>query len=236
MTYKRKTKKVLFSIGGSLIVPPEGINIPFLSGLNKFIRNQLALHPDSQFFLVTGGGSTARGYSNAGKKAVSHELTKEDQDWIGLHATRLNAHLIKTIFRDIAHPHIIRNYDIIRKIPEPLVLAAGWQPGWSTDYCATLLCEDYGIDTIINLSNIKKVYDKDPNEFKDAKPIDHLNWKEFRAMVGDKWIPGMHAPFDPIAAKKAQAIGAKVIVMSGENFPNIKRYLAGKSFVGTVIE
>lgn len=234
MNYRRQ--KILFSVGGSLIVPPGGINIPFLSGLNTFIRNQLALHPDSQFFLVAGGGSTARNYRDAGRETVGHKLTNEDLDWIGLHATRLNAHLIRTIFHDIAHPHIIRNYEIIRKAPEPVVIAAGWQPGWSTDYCATLLCEDYGIDTIINLSNITKVFDKDPNVYKDAKSIDHLNWKEFRAMVGDKWIPGMHAPFDPIAAKKAQELGAKVIVMSGDDFPNIKRYLEGKKFVGTVIE
>ena len=32
----------------------------------------------------------------------------------------------------------------------------------------------------MNLSNISRVYDKDPNEHKDAKPFDKISWKEFR--------------------------------------------------------
>lgn len=229
-------KKILFSVGGSVVVPEGGINTDFLRDLNFFVRNQLAQDTKRQFFLVAGGGTTARSYRDAGKAVLEHELTNEDLDWIGLHATRLNAQLIKTIFRDIAHPHIIKNYDIIRKVKEPVVLAAGWKPGWSTDYCATLLCEDYEVDTIINISNITQVYDKDPNQYNDAKPIEKMSWKDFRKMVGDKWIPGMHAPFDPIAAKKAQALGTKVIVLSGNNFDNIKKYFRGEKFVGTTIE
>jgi uridylate kinase len=116
------------------------------------------------------------------------------------------------------------------------VIAAGWKPGWSTDYCATLICEDYNVPLIINLSNIEKVYDKDPNKFKDAKPKDSMSWKEFRAMVGDKWTPGMHAPFDPIAAKRSDELGIKVAVMNGNNLENASNFLNGKKFVGTVIE
>lgn len=229
-------KKIIFSVGGSIIVPEGGINTDFLRDLSFFVRNQLAQDTKRQFFLVAGGGTTARKYRDAGKAVLERELTNEDLDWIGLHATRLNAQLIKTIFKDIAHPHIIKNYDIIRKVKEPVVLAAGWKPGWSTDYCATLLCEDYDVDTIINISNVTQVYDKDPNKFPDAKPIDHMSWKDFRKMVGDKWIPGMHAPFDPIAARKAQELGTKVVVLSGSDFENIKRYFRGEKFVGTIIE
>ena len=34
-------------------------------------------------------------------------VTDEDKDWIGIHATRLNAHLLRTIFRDVADPVVI---------------------------------------------------------------------------------------------------------------------------------
>lgn len=231
-----KRERIIISVGGSLIAPPGGLNTNFLGELNIFIRKQLAQNPMLQFFLVIGGGATARTYRDAGKEVIGHELTNEDLDWIGLHATRLNAHLIKTIFQDIAHYYIIRNYDIIRKASEPIVLAAGWQPGWSTDYCATILCEDYHTSTIINLSNISQVYNKDPNKYKNAKAIAKLSWKKFRVMVGDTWIPGMHAPFDPIAAEKAEKLGIKVVVMHGNDFKNVENYLAGQSFVGTVIE
>lgn len=230
------TEKVIMSLGGSLIVPDSGIDTDFLSNLNTFIRNKLHENPKRQFFLVVGGGSTARHYRDAGKTVIGHELTRDDLDWLGIHASRLNAQLIRTIFRDIAHPYIIKHYEIIRKVTEPLVVAAAWKPGWSTDYDAVLLCEDYGGKTVINLSNITQVYDKDPKDNPDAKPIEKASWEEFRKIVGEEWIPGMHAPFDPIASKKAEELGVKAVIMDGHDFDNIEKYFKGEKFVGTTIE
>jgi uridylate kinase len=225
----------VISVGGSLIVPNTGIDTKFLNELNTFIRSQLAKHPNRQFFLVIGGGAVARHYRDAGVQVLHRELTPDDLDWLGIQATRLNAQLIRSVFQDIAHPNIIRNYDIIRKPKESVVVAAGWKPGWSTDYCAILLCEDYGAKKVINISNVQQVYDKDPNEYKDAKPYSAISWKSFRAMVGDKWTPGLHTPFDPIAAKSAEDLDVSVVVV-GKDFSNIESYLEGKEFLGTVIE
>lgn len=230
------TEKIVMSIGGSLIVPSGGIDTKFLTKLNKFIRDQLAKNKNRQFFLVIGGGQIARQYRDAGEDVIGHRLTIDDLDWLGVHATRLNAQLLRTIFRDIAHPYLIKHYEIIRKVTEPVVIASGWKPGWSTDFDAVLLCEDYNVTEVINLSNIEKVYDKDPKKFKDAKPIDKISWKGFRKLVGDKWVPGMHAPFDPVAAQKAEQLGVKVVVLSGHSFENLESYFKGKKFTGTVIE
>ncbi len=227
--------KVIISVGGSLVVPNGGIDTEFLKRLNAFVRNQLANHKERQFFLVIGGGTTARHYRDAGREVVGHDLTEDDMDWLGIHATRLNAQLVRTIFRDIAHPNLIKHYEIIRKVPEQVVVAAGWRPGWSTDYCATLLCEDYHIKTVINMSNISQVYEKDPRQFPEAKPIDKISWAGFRGLIGDKWSPGMNAPFDPIAAKRAQEFGIKVVVL-GKDFTNLTNFFENKQFIGTVIE
>lgn len=231
-----KAEKIVISLGGSLVIPNGGADIKFLTQLNKFIRAKLAENKNRQFFLVVGGGATARRYRDTARDIVGHELTRDDLDWLGIHATRLNAHLIRTIFRDIAHPYIIKHYDIIRKVKEPVVVASGWKPGWSTDFDAVLLCDDYDVKTIVNLSNIDRAYDKDPNKVKDAKPYDHISWKDFRKIVGDEWIPGMNAPFDPVAAQKAQELGVKVVILNGYNFENLEKYFAGKKFVGTIIE
>lgn len=227
--------KIIISVGGSLVVPQGGIHTEFLKKLNSFIRNQLSKHPNRQFFLEIGGGATARQYRDAGAEVIGHELTRDDLDWLGIHATRLNAQLVRTIFRDIAHPHLIKKYEIIRKVTESVVVAAGWKPGWSTDYCAILLCEDYGAKKVLNLSNIPQVYTDDPKTNPDAKPIERISWEDFRKIVGDEWTPGLNMPFDPIAAKKAQELGVQVVVMSGDDFENIENYLAGKPFVGTTI-
>ncbi|OGH16292.1 MAG: aspartate kinase [Candidatus Levybacteria bacterium RIFCSPHIGHO2_02_FULL_37_10] len=228
--------KIVISVGGSLIVPNGGIDTAFLIKFNKFIRARLAENKKRQFFLIVGGGITTRHYQNAARKVIGDKLTHNDLDWLGIHATRLNAHLIRTIFRDVAHNYILKHYEIIRKVEESVVVGSGWKPGWSTDFCAIMTCQDYDVKTVINLSNINQIYDKDPNKFKDAKPIDEISWKDLRELVGDKWTPGMHVPFDPIAAKKAQSLGVKAIIINGNNFENLENYFSGKKFLGTVIE
>lgn len=227
--------RIIISVGGSLIVPNGGIDTKFLIKFNKFIRARLAENKKRQFFLIVGGGATTRHYQKAAGEAIGDKLTHDDLDWLGIHATRLNAHLIRTIFRDIAHHYILKHYEIIRKVEESVVVGSGWKPGWSTDFCAIMACQDYDVKTVINLSNINQIYDKDPSKFKDAKPINKISWKELRKLVGNEWTPGMHVPFDPIAAKKAQDLDVKVVVVNGNNFDNVEKYFDGKKFVGTTI-
>jgi len=236
MSLAKKKEKIVISLGGSLVVPDGQINTKFLSEFNRFVRKKIAEKQDRQFFIVVGGGMVARHYRDAGKEVLRHELTSDDLDWLGIHATRLNAHLLRTIFRDLAHPFIIKHYDIIRKVTEPVVVAAGWKPGWSTDYDAVLLCEDYGIDSVLNLSNIDRLYNKDPRKFSDAKPINKISWREFQILVGKEWIPGMNAPFDPVASKKASELGIKVVILKGDNLKNLDNYFKKKKFVGTIIK
>ncbi len=229
-------QKVVLSVGGSLLVPDGGVSVEFLANLNSFIRSELKQNPNLQFFLVVGGGTIARKYRDAGRDVVGHDLSPDDLDWLGIHATKLNAHLVRTVFRDIAHPFVIKHYEIIRKVEENVIVAAGWKPGWSTDFCATMICEDYNVKTVLNLTNIPQVYTADPRKDPSATPIDKITWTEFRKLVGDTWDPGMNMPFDPIASKKAQELGLTVKILKGDDFNNIKRALDGESFFGTVIE
>ncbi|MBI3342975.1 UMP kinase, partial [Candidatus Gottesmanbacteria bacterium] len=184
--------------------------------------------------IVVGGGATTRHYQ-AAARSVHGQIENEDLDWIGIHATRLNAHLLRIIFRDISHSHVLKHYEIIRKTDDPVVIAAGWKPGWSTDYCAITVCQDYGIANIVNMTNIDKVYDHDPKKFPDAKPIDSISWKAYRKMAGNTWVPGMNLPFDPIASKLAAELGVTVKILNGKNLPNLAKALDGKEFVGTTI-
>jgi uridylate kinase len=231
--FNKPQETIVLSMGGSLIIPNGGVDTQFLKKLNTFIREQIK--HNRRFLITIGGGKTARDYRDAGKSVIG-KLTNEDLDWIGIHATRLNAHLVRTIFQDIAHPRIIENYD--RRLTnwnEPIAIGAGWKPGWSTDYCAVLLARDYKASVIINLSNTDWVYDRDPNKFKDAKIIKKTTWDFFETLTGDTWIPGMNLPFDPIASKLAKKLGLTVITTNGSNFSNLKNILEGENFKGTVI-
>lgn len=223
-------KTIIISLGGSIIVPDK-IDISFLKNFKNLINN--FVKKNYRFIIYCGGGSTARMYQNAYKKIIGEN--QEALDWIGINATYLNAVLLKTIFYGIAEEYIIQ--DPIKKIKfdKKILVAAGWKPGWSTDYDAVLVAKNLGVDEIINMSNIDYVYNKDPNKFKDAKPIKQISWKNFRKLVGSKWKAGLSMPFDPIAAKEAEKIKLKVIIL-GRDLDNLSDFLNNKKFKGTIIK
>lgn len=227
----------IISLGGSIVVPKEGIDWKFLKSFRKLIVGEIK--KGKKFVVIIGGGSVAREYQKAASKIV--KLTNDDRDWLGIHATRMNAHLIKTIFWEYAHPRINKNPNTKEDLKkhfargEGIMVAGGWRPGWSTDYVATILAGRLDAKTIINLSNIDYVCDKDPRKFKDAKKLKKTDWKNFRKIVGDKWDPGLNAPFDPVASKNAERLGLEVLIMNGRNLKNLKNYFAGKKFKGTIV-
>jgi len=227
---KKSSKRYIISLGGSLIVPDE-IDVKFLFGFKKVIESGINL--GEKFLLITGGGRTSRRYSEAAK--ALGDLNPDDLDWLGIHSTRLNGHLLRTIFRKHAHRRIITNPMRPEKGDESVMIAAGYRPGWSTDYVAVLLAKKYKAEAIVNLSNIDYVYDKDPRKFKDAKPIKSIGWADFRKIVGNKWDPGLNLPFDPVASRLAEKMGLRVAILNGKNLPNLKNFLAGKKFKGTII-
>lgn len=227
-------KTIIISVGGSLIIPNGGIDCEFLAKFNNLIRKEVK--KGKRFLLVAGGGNIMRLYRDAAT-LVTKGISNEDLDWLAIHITRVNAHLLRTMFYDIAHPRIIENYDYkLINWTEPLAIGAGWKPGWSTDYDAVILARDYKGKIIINLSNIDYVYDKDPNKYKDAKKIEKITWTEMEKIVGDKWTPGLNMPFDPIATKLAKKLGLTVIVTNGRNFENTDCIIAGEKFIGTIIQ
>lgn len=225
----------VLSLGGSLVVPNGGIDVEFLTKFHDFIRDQVS-SKQRRFFITVGGGAITRDYQKAARAVRQEDLNDGDADWLGVHATRLNAQLIRTIFKDIADPRVIKHYEIILKIQAPVAVAAGWKPGWSTDYCAVTVCQDYGLNQVINMTNVDRVYDKDPNKFPDAKPLGEITWDTYRDMVGNTWKPGMNAPFDPIASKLAQDLGITIKILNGKDFTNLEHALNGEPFVGTLIK
>ena len=170
-------KTIIISLGGSLIVPEE-VDWEFVKKFKDLIEEEI--DNGYRFIIITGGGKLARKYIDAAVKIGG--VDNDDKDWIGIHATRMNGHFLRTIFREHAHPTINKNpYDLegFLKAKEPILIAAGYRPGNSTDYMATLLAKQFGIKKIANLSNIDYVCDKDPRTNPDAKKIENISWPEF---------------------------------------------------------
>jgi len=228
---KKSSQRIVISLGGSLIVPDQ-IDVSYLNKFHDLIMGEI--RRGAKFLLICGGGRTARNYQKAARQVVG--VTRDDLDWLGVHSTRLNAHLLRTVFRKSAHPEIITHPADYLRITEPIVVAAGWRPGWSTDYVAVRLADNYESKKIINLSNIDYVYDSDPKVNNKAKKYESMNWQEFRKLVGSKWDPGANVPFDPVAAKWAEKIEAEVSVLNGKNLANVKKCIRGEKFKGTIIK
>ncbi len=223
-------ERVVVSVGGSLIVP-DGIDTDFLTRFKTLIleKTQQGL----SFSIIAGGGKTARRYQDAA--AVVTPLSPTDLDWIGIHATRLNAQLLRNIFVGHADSEVITNPTVDIDVDASIIIAAGWKPGFSTDYDAVLIAKNLGAKRVVNLSNIDYVYDSDPKKNPNAKKIEKISWAEFRKIIPDHWDPGLSSPFDPIAAKEAEAIGLEVAIMNGARLAEFSNYLDGKPFTGTVI-
>jgi uridylate kinase len=93
----------IISLGGSLVVP-NNIDIKFIKQFKNIIEEKIK--ENKKFIIIVGGGKIARNYQDAAKSLI--KVYNEDLDWLGIHATRINAHLLLTIFRKYAYYRIIK--------------------------------------------------------------------------------------------------------------------------------
>ncbi|HEX9503184.1 MAG TPA: UMP kinase [Patescibacteria group bacterium] len=208
--------KYIISLGGSLIVPEE-IDVGFLENFKKLL---MARSRKGDFFvLAPGGGRTARKYAIAAKTLGN--LNRNDLDWLGIFSIKLNSLLLSSVFKNQKNVKVMNMEEA--------------RPGRSSDYDSVIFAKRYKAKYIINLTNIDYVYDKNPRDHKDAKPMNNISWKDFRKIIGNKWDPGLNLPFDPVASKFAESLKLQVIVMNGNSLNNLQNFLSDKPYNGTVI-
>ena len=224
-TYRiRIMKTIVISLGGSLIVPDE-IDVSFLRQFKDLILS----FKGYRFAIYCGGGSIARKYQKALGEIVDD---KESLDWVGIAATYLNAFLVKCVFGENAGA-IIGDPTLKVKSNKRILIAAGWKPGWSTDYDAVLLAKNLKADMVINMTNVDYVYDKDP-KLLGAKPLKKVSFKDIKKIIDCEWKPGLNMPFDPVAVREAEKLDIRVIIC-GRSIDNLRNVIEDKNFKGTTI-
>ena len=221
----------ILSVGGSIIVPPQGFDISFLKRFRKLILSRVK--KGEKFVLVVGGGGTCRTYQQAAKKVAG--LKDVELDWLGIYTTWYNAEFVRMLFGNLAYKEVVKDPTKKIKTNKSIIIAGGWKPGCSTDYDAVLLAKNFGAKELVNLSNIDYVYTADPKKVKSAKPIKNLTWSEMKKIIGKKWTPGANLPFDPKATILAAKLGLKVVFAKGTDIAQVKASLGGKQTKGTVI-
>lgn len=224
-------KNIVIALGGSIAFPEE-IDTYFLRTFCIFIRREIK--KGNRFIIVCGGGYITRKYQKAAAKIA--RVPNEDEDWLGIHATRLNAHFLRTIFKRESNPTVFDSRSKIKKFGKyPLIIGSGWKPGWSTDFVAVQIAVDFKIKEVIVLGKPAYVYTSDFEKDSNAKPISILNWKNYLKIIPSRWMPGLNTPVDPIAARLAKKENIKVIVAYGKDLDNLSKILKNKKFKGTVL-
>jgi uridylate kinase len=234
---------LVISLGGSVIAPDK-VDVAFLRSFRKAVLEHLEQEPERRVILVCGGGGPAREYQGAYRAVLSEaaygepggdETDAEAQDWLGIAATRLNAELVRFVFQPHCPQPVVHDPTAVSVFPGRVLVAGVWKPGFSTDYDAVLLALRFQADTLVNLSNIPRIYSADPKSDPSARPLDHLRWADLAAMVGTSWVPGKNVPFDPVATAEAARAGLRVVVAAGRNIENFRKILAGQPFEGTIV-
>jgi uridylate kinase len=223
-------KTIILSLGGSLIWP-DNFDFKFLKRFKRVIGKYAK--KNHRFVIICGGGKIARVFQQMASQSL--KLSNERLDWLGIHATKINACLVKSVFGNDAEDFIVHDPTKKLNLKKNIVIASGWKPGWSTDYDAVLLAKNLHVGRVINISNVDYVFDKDPKKYGSAKRIEKISWQNYRKLVSRKWTAGLNTPFDPVAAGAAQKSGIKVNII-GKGLKNLENLLNGKKFRGTTIE
>lgn len=230
-----KEKVVVLSLGGSLIVPDAGLNAVFIKQFQALIRREVKR--GRRFIIVVGGGTVARHYQSALRACGNRRAI--DLDWVGIRVSRLNAYFMQRVFGSLAYPEVVTEP---QKTPRSLlrtyqiVFAGGEKPGQSTDQVAVKLAVRFHAHTVVNLSNIRYIYDKDPKKHALASPYAELSWRALQKIVGSKWTPGANVPFDPRATRFAARHGLTVKFLEGADLKNFSQALHDKPFHGTIVK
>ncbi len=224
-------KTVVLSVGGSIVSPHDGDGVVIVKRLRTMLF--AFVKKGYQFVIVVGGGAPARDFQGRLKKLG----IKDDKslDWMGIFATHLNARYFGRVLYPHAKSKIVTDPVKHKKTSDAIVIAGGHKPGASTDHVAAQLAKKYGASYMVNLSNVSYIYSADPRKVKNAKRYVALNWKQMQKIVGTKWSPGLHTPFDPIATKVCRKNDIDVAVIGGDKLGELKNLLSGKKFKGTWI-
>lgn len=185
-------KKILLKISGEWLKNKDNI---FCCDKLKNLLNQIKeLKSEYKIAIVVGGGNIFRG-----KIAEDLCLTRPQGDSIGMLATIINGLAVKNYFNNnnlktslfsaLDIPRLTKNHDL-DKIEEAfnndeiIIFAGGTgMPFFTTDTSSAIRSAELKIKTIlIGKNGVDGIYDKDPNNFKNAKFIKELTFKEMISM------------------------------------------------------
>ncbi len=205
-------RTVVVSLGGS-VMAPDGIDWEYLDAFTAFI----AQHPDIRWIIVVGGGKTLR-------TILPHIKGDTQKDLVGIAVTRVNAQIVISKLRNV-YPHVLTDLSL----PEDssVYVSGGFTPGRTTDDVAVQFALAHNADLLVNLTNVDGI-------LVDGRVQSNMSSEQFFTLF-DVHTPGMSAPFDPVAARRAFDHKQDVHIISGRHLERLESLLNAKPCIGTIL-
>lgn len=191
-----------------------------------------------QVVIMIGGGNFVRGAQIAG-----HGIKRVTGDHMGMLGTMINALALTDIFEAHGVPTRCLSNIFAEQVAEPfvhrlagkhlekgrVVVVAGGsgRPYVTTDTAALILALELDCQVVLKATKVDGVYDKDPIQFKDAKKLKNISYKN---AIGGKEIGVM----DKAALGLAMEQQMPIIVFNAMQAGNTLNLVQGKN-IGTKI-
>ena len=201
--------------------------------LKDYARFLVKLSKTHQPIVVAGGGKIARHFISHARSSGADESTLDE---LGIEISRLNAKLLIYALKDKAYPHPPTSLKEAKNAVDSglIVVAGGLHPGQSTNGTAALIAEKVNAEQFLNATDVKGIYDSDPNKSKKAKLFKTIELKKLRGMlVKEDSVAGGYDLMDIVALKIIERSKIKTRVIQSD-IKSLEKAVKGLA-VGTEI-
>ena len=236
---KPRYKRILIKLSGEFLKSKEE-TISF-EKLNLIASDIKYLHKRGvEIGIVVGGGNILRGLAGSKK----HKIPAAELDELGMIATSINGGALALALKKLKIPNSVlsaipispsvgikfSSIEAIKLLTQKhvLIFVGGTSnPFFTTDTAAVLRALQINANVLLKSTNVKGIYEKDPNKFSDAKFYKEVTYKK----ALNKGLKIM----DLTAFSLAMDKNLPIIVFNGEVKNNLKKVIMGKN-IGTIIK
>ena len=191
-TEMTKYKRVMLKISGEALMSDQGFGLhpPTVQRIAREIESVHAL--GVEICMVIGGGNILRGLQGS-----AEGMERTTADYMGMLATVMNALAMQSALEDLGVFTRVISAIPMDQVCEPYIrsravrhleksrvciFAAGTgNPYFTTDTAATLRANEMACEAIFKGTKVDGVYDKDPEQFSDARRFDTVSYDEVLA-------------------------------------------------------
>ncbi|MFP4118493.1 MAG: hypothetical protein ACLFTH_00370 [Candidatus Woesearchaeota archaeon] len=237
----------VIAYGGSILIPGDEYDSRAIERLGDLAR----AHPDKRFIIIIGGGKLCRNVQAASEDSIGKVIPDSASrnlalDEIGIAVTKINARtVIEKLDIDlgpgVVYPEYIDDPETLPDTTRPIIIASGFRPGVTTDYCMMRFAELSGADSAIKISNFPVVLDVIPAEFDKElvgayNKLERMTWPEMTALVGDEAVAGGNYPLDPPAAHLGKRLSEQTdFTLKIGGIKELESMIEGEDFYGTTV-